>query len=129
MEWCGARAGFLDSKIDDKLYSSELLVYLSGKSNFRHFRWILVDFSRIFIKSLQNPTRSFLENDPGKYGVFFFPQSFRCFQQNKSVLETTETKQANSQLHFATKIIKIQLLVFENKLFENPMCAPKKSQK
>ena len=64
---CGARAGFLDSKIVEKLYSSKLLVYLSGKSNFRHFRWILVDFSRIFTKSLQNPTRSFQENDPGKY--------------------------------------------------------------
>ena len=46
---CGARAGFPDSKIDEKLYSSQLLVYLSGKSNFRHFRLILVDFSLNFM--------------------------------------------------------------------------------
>ena len=51
-------------------------------------------------------------------------QVFWCFGLNKSVLETTETKQADSQLSFATKIIKIELLIFENELIEDVMPAP-----
>ena len=39
-------------------------------------------------------------------------------------METTETKQADSQLSFATKIIKIELLVFENELIEDAIPAP-----
>ena len=52
-------------------------------------------------------------------------QVFLCFGLNKSILETTETKQGDSQLSFATKIIKIELLVFENELIEDAMPAPK----
>ena len=52
-------------------------------------------------------------------------QVFWYFGLNKSILETTETKQADSQLSFATKIIKIELLVFENELIEDAMPAPK----
>ena len=49
---------------------------------------------------------------------FFFAESFRCFHLNKSVLETKETKHADSQLCFAPKNIKIYLVVFENEFFE-----------
>ena len=45
------------------------------------------------------------------------------------MLETTETKQADSQLHFASKMIKIHLLVLENGLIEDAMRAPKKFKK
>ena len=41
------------------------------------------------------------------------------------MLETAETKQADSQLHFAPKIIEIHLLVFENELIEDAMLVPK----
>ena len=44
-------------------------------------------------------------------------------------METTERKQTDSQLHFAPKIIKIHLLVFENELFEDAMPVPKKDPK
>ena len=53
---------------------------------------------------------------------------FCCFRLNKSVLETAEINQADSQLHFAPKIIEIHLLVFENELIEDAMLAPKKFQ-
>ena len=43
-------------------------------------------------------------------------------------MHTTETKQADSQLYFAPKIIKIHLLVFENELNEDAMLVPKKLQ-
>ena len=59
--------------------------------------------------------------------TFYFAESFCCFRVNKSVLETAETKQADSQLHFAPKIIEIHLLVFENELIEDAMLVPKKS--
>ena len=59
-----------------------------------------------------------LEAGQGKHNTFYFAESFRCFRLNKSVLETTETKQTDSQLHFALKIIKICLVVFENELIE-----------
>ena len=59
---------------------------------------------------------------------FLFPESFRCFRLNKSVLEIKETKQADSQLWFPPKIINIHLLVFENELIEDAMLVPKKSQ-
>ena len=57
---------------------------------------------------------------------FFFTESFRCFRLNKSVLETKETKQADSQLYFAPKNIKIYLVVFENEFFEVEQLVSKK---
>ena len=63
-----------------------------------------------------------------KTNTFYFTESVRCFQLNKSVLETTETKQAGSQLHFAPKIIKIHSLVFENELVEDAIPVPKTLQ-
>ena len=69
-----------------------------------------------------------LESGQGKNTTFYFTESFRCSRVNKSVLETTETKQADSQLCFAPKIIEIHLLVFENELNEDAMLVPKKFQ-
>ena len=69
-----------------------------------------------------------LELGRGKHNTFYFTESFWCFRLNKSVLETTETKQADSHLHFAPNIIKNHLLVFENELIEDAMLVPKKSQ-
>ena len=43
------------------------------------------------------------------------------------MLQTTETKQADSQLNFAPKIIKIHLLVFENELIECHASSQKKT--
>ena len=68
-----------------------------------------------------------LETGQGKNNTFYFTESFCCFRLNKSVLKTAETKQADSQLHFAPKIIEIHLLVFENELIEDAMLVPKKS--
>ena len=67
-----------------------------------------------------------LEFGQGKSTTFYFTESFGCFQLSETVLETTETKQADSQLHFASKIIKIVLLGFENELIEDAMLVPKK---
>ena len=67
-----------------------------------------------------------LEFGQEKNTTFYFTEGFRCFRLNKSVLELTETKQADSQLHFAPTIIKIHLLVFENELIEDAMLVPKK---
>ena len=69
-----------------------------------------------------------LEGGQGKNYTFDFTESFCCFRLNKSVLETVETKQADSQLYFAPKIVKIHLLVFENELIEDAMLVPKKFQ-
>ena len=69
-----------------------------------------------------------LEFGQGKNTTFYVLESFRYFRLNKSVLETEETKQADSQFCFAPKIIKIHLLVFENELIEDDMLVPKKSQ-
>ena len=63
-----------------------------------------------------------------KPNTFYFTERFRCFRHNKSVLETTETKQADSLLCFASKTIKIHLLVFENELIEDAMLVQKKFQ-
>ena len=52
-----------------------------------------------------------LEAGQGKHNTFYFAETFRCFRLNKSVLETTKTKQTDSQLHFAPKIIKIHSVV------------------
>ena len=41
------------------------------------------------------------------------------------MLETAETKQVDSQLCFAQKIIKIYLVVLENELIEDAMLVPK----
>ena len=65
----------------------------------------------------------------GKNTTFYFTGSSRCFCLNKSVLETKETKQTDSQLCFAPKIIKIHLVVLENELIEVCMLIPKKYQK
>ena len=69
-----------------------------------------------------------LEFGQGKNTTFYFTESFRCVQLNETVLETTETKQADSQLYFAPKIIKIHLFVFENELFEDAIPVPKNIQ-
>ena len=42
------------------------------------------------------------------------------------MLETAEAKQADSQFHFALKIIEFHLLVFENELIEDAMLVLKK---
>ena len=60
--------------------------------------------------------------------TFYFLVSFHCFRLNKIVLETTETKQAESQFYFASKIIQIYLVVFENELIEDAMLVSKKFQ-
>ena len=44
------------------------------------------------------------------------------------MLETAETKQVDSQLYFASKNIKIHLVVLENELIEDAMLVPEKSQ-
>ena len=68
------------------------------------------------------------EGGQGKNNTFYFTESFSCSRLNKSVLETAETKQVDFQLYFAPKIIKINLLVFENELIKDAMLVPKKSQ-
>ena len=60
--------------------------------------------------------------------LFTSLEVFVCFRLNKSVLETAETKQADSQLHFTPKIIEIHLLAFENELIEDAVLVPKKFQ-
>ena len=62
--------------------------------------------------------RAHLEVGQGEISTFYFTESVCCFRLNKSELETVETKQADSQLYFAPKSIKIHLLVFENELIE-----------
>ena len=57
--------------------------------------------------------------------IFYFTESFRYFRLNKSVLETTETKQVDSQLCFTPKIIKH----LKNELIEDAMLVRKKFQK
>ena len=69
-----------------------------------------------------------LEGGQGINNTFDFTESVCCFRLNKSVLETAETKQSDSQLYFAPKIVKIHLLVFENELIEDAMLVQKKSQ-
>ena len=72
-----------------------------------------------------------LEFGQGKSTTFYFTESFRSFQLNETVLETTETKQTAYQLYFAPKIIENHLLslVFENELIEDVILVLKKSQK
>ena len=65
----------------------------------------------------------------GESVVFNFGQSFCYFRHSKSVLETAEKIQVDSQLCFAPKIIKIHLLVFENELIEDAMLVRKRFQK
>ena len=69
-----------------------------------------------------------MEFGQGQTTTFYFTESFLCFQLNKSVLETKETKQVDSQLNFAPKIMKFYLVVFENELIEDTMLVPKKFQ-
>ena len=70
-----------------------------------------------------------LEFGEGKNTTFYFTESFRCFRLNKSVLETKETNQADSQLYFAPKNFKIHLVVVENELIEVTWVISKISQK
>ena len=79
-------------------------------------------------RALTRQTPTTLETGQGKNTTFYFAKSFCCFRLNKSVLETAETKQADSQLHFASKIIEIHLLIFENELIEDAMLVLKKSK-
>ena len=69
-----------------------------------------------------------LEGEQAKNNTFDFTESFWCFRLNKSLLEISETKQADSQLCFAPRNIKIYLLVFENELIEDVMLVPKNIQ-
>ena len=94
---------------------------------FRDFDY-LSHFSGLFTKDQLTSLPTSLELGQGKNTTFYFTESFRCFRLNKSVLETKETKQVDSQLHFAPKIIKFYLVVFENELIEDAMQVPKKSQ-
>ena len=59
-----------------------------------------------------------IEKSEEKNATFYFTERFRCFHLNKSVLETKETKQEDSQFCFASKNIKIDSAVFENEFFE-----------
>ena len=83
-----------------------------------------MDFSSIFTKNQLTSLPTTLELGQGKSNTFYYTERFRCFRLNKSVLETTETKQADSQLCFAPKPIKINLLVFENESIEDAMLHP-----
>ena len=87
-----------------------------------------MDFSSIFTKNQLKHLPTSLELGQGKHTTFYFLESFCCFRLNKSVLETKETKQADSQFCFAPQNTKIHLLVFENELIEDAMLVPKKSQ-
>ena len=69
-----------------------------------------------------------LKAGQGKDTTFDFTGSSRCFRPNKNVLETTETKQTDSQLHLAPQITKFHLVVFENELSEDAMLVPQKFQ-
>ena len=69
-----------------------------------------------------------LEFGHGKNTTFKVLEGFRYFRLNKNVLETKVTKQSDSRLHFAPKIIKIHLVVFENELIEDAIPVLKKSQ-
>ena len=64
-----------------------------------------------------------------KIRIFYFARSFRVFQLNKTEQERKVTKQTRFLLHFASKSIKIYLVVLENELFEVAWLVPKKSQK
>ena len=130
MEWYGARAVFLDSKMVLRWYSSQILVYLSEKSNFRYFRVILVDFSTISTKSLQNPTRSFLEIDPGKYRVFFLPAKFWTFSTEQKCVGNNRNKTSRLSTLFCTiNYQKPFTSLFENELIEDAMLVRKRFQK
>ena len=69
-----------------------------------------------------------LEFGQGKNTTFYFFESFRYFGLNKSVFETKETQQADSQLYFTPQNTKIHLVVFENELIEDAIPVLKKCQ-
>ena len=94
---------------------------------FRDFDYFF-HFSGLFTKDQLMSLPTSLEFGQGKNTTFYFTESFRCVRLNKSVLETKETKQTDSQLDFAPKIVEIHLLVFENELIEDAMLVPKKFQ-
>ena len=92
---------------------------------------ILIIFIQFVEKCSQANTPLFptsLEAGQGKNTTFYFAESFLLFRLNKSVLETAETKEADSQLYFAPKIIEMHLLIFENELIEDAILVSKKSQ-
>ena len=70
-----------------------------------------------------------MELGQGENTTFYFTESFWCFQLNKSVLETKETKQADSLKKIAPKKFEIHLVVLENELFEVACKSSKTSQK
>ena len=62
------------------------------------------------------------------YECIYLTSPHRYEIHDKIVLETAETKQADSQLPFALKIIEFHLQVFENELIEDAMLVPKKTK-
>ena len=94
---------------------------------FRDFDYFF-HFSGLFTKDQLMSLPTSLEFGQGKSITFRFTESFRCVRLNKSVVETKETKQTRHHLYFASKIIKIRLVTFENELIEDDMLVPKKSQ-
>ena len=60
--------------------------------------------------------------------VLNFSWSFRRFALNKRRKQSTETRQARHQLHFAQKIIKNHLTVLENELIEVCMLISKSAK-
>ena len=88
-------------------------------SNISILRTIFVYFVEKYIVHTHCSLPTTLEAGQGKHNTFYFPESFHCFRLNKSVLETPETTHTDSQLHFAPKISKIHLLVFENEFIED----------
>ena len=93
------------------------------------FLVILGGFPRIVTRGRLTHLPPSLGFGQGKSTTFYFTESFRCFRLNETVLETTQTKQADSQLFFAPKNFKIPLVVLENELFEIAWLISKTSQK
>ena len=110
------------------VYQVFLLIQRSASNNLDIAHYI-IDFSAIFPQDQLISLPPSLEFGQGKNTTFYFTESFRCFQLNKSVLETKETKQADSQLFFAPKNFKIYLLVLENELFDVAYVVSKKFKK
>ena len=93
-----------------------------------YFRTIREEMYRALARQTQYFCLHLWKLDKGENSTFYFTENFCCFRLNKSVTETTETKQAGSQLYFTPKIIEIYLLVFENESIEVAMLVPKTSQ-
>ena len=92
------------------------------------FLVFLGGFSRIVTRGRLIHLPPSLGFGPGKSTTIYFAESFRCFRLNETVLEITQTKQADSQLHFAPKNIKIHSVILENELIEDAIPVLKKCQ-